>query len=110
MQVFIGFPRLTFHSQENGTKTLLYAHMYAADHILGTTYTAFFAVVWYVYVPHDGRRIANSDAQKAMMGGSQSGVGMDEASRTAAAMTVWKSERGFSAAVLVIGWLLKVRL
>ncbi|BGP25737.1 hypothetical protein JCM10295v2_004670 [Rhodotorula toruloides] len=95
-------------SEENGTKTLLYAHMYAADHILGTVYTAFFAVVWYVYVPHDGRRIANSDAQKAMMGGSQSGVGMDEAARTAAAMTVWKSERGFSAAVLVIGWLLKV--
>ncbi|BGP33293.1 hypothetical protein JCM10296v2_005087 [Rhodotorula toruloides] len=95
-------------SEENGTKTLLYAHMYAADHILGTVYTAFFAVVWYVYVPHDGRRIANSDAQKAMMGGSQSGVGMDEAARTAAAMTVWKSERGFSAAVLVIGWLLKI--
>lgn len=63
-----------------------------------------------MFVPHDGRRVANSDAQKAMMGGSQSGDGMDEAARTAAAMGVWKSERGFSATVLAIGWLLKVRL
>lgn len=43
------------------------------------------------------------------MGGSQSGTAMDDAARTAAAMGVWQSERGFSAAVLVVGWLLKVR-
>ncbi|GAA6006845.1 Kei1p [Rhodotorula paludigena] len=95
-------------SEENGPKTLYYAHLFAADHLIGTVYTAFFAVVWYMFVPHDGRRVANSDAQKAMMGGSQSGDGMDEAARTAAAMGVWKSERGFSATVLAIGWLLKI--
>ncbi|GAA5822316.1 hypothetical protein JCM3770_001568 [Rhodotorula araucariae] len=95
-------------SEENGPKTLLYAHGFAADHLVGTIYTAFFAVVWYLFVPHDGRRVANSDAQKAMMGGSQTGVEMDEAARTAAAMGVWKSERGFSAAVLAVGWLLKI--
>ncbi|GAA5987497.1 hypothetical protein JCM10908_001978 [Rhodotorula pacifica] len=95
-------------SEENGDKTLRYAHLFAIDHLVGTVYTTFFAVVWYVYVPHDGKRIANSEAQKAMMGGSQTGIIMDDAARTAAAMGVWQSERGFSAAVLVIGWLLKV--
>lgn len=44
------------------------------------------------------------------MGGSQSGVEMDETERTQAAMGVWTSERGFSGAVLLVGWLLKVRL
>ncbi|GAA5922712.1 hypothetical protein JCM3775_006108 [Rhodotorula graminis] len=95
-------------SEENGPKTLLYAHGFAADHLVGTVYTTFFAVVWYLFVPHDGRRVANSDAQKAMMGGSQSGVEMDETERTQAAMGVWTSERGFSGAVLLIGWLLKI--
>ncbi|GAA5839514.1 hypothetical protein JCM9279_005965 [Rhodotorula babjevae] len=95
-------------SEENGPKTLLYAHGFAADHLVGTVYTTFFAVVWYLFVPHDGRRVANSDAQKAMMGGSQSGVEMDETERTQAAMGVWTSERGFSGAVLVVGWLLKI--
>jgi hypothetical protein len=96
-------------TQENGDKTLRYAHLFAIDHLVGTVYTTFFAVVWYIYVPHDGKRIANSAAQKAMMGGSQTGIIMDDAARTAAAMGVWQSERVFSAAVLVIGWLLKVR-
>ena len=96
-------------SEENGYKTLRYAHLFAIDHLVGTVYTTFFAVVWYIYVPHDGKRIANSAAQKAMMGGSQTGIIMDDAARTAAAMGVWQSERVFSAAVLVIGWLLKVR-
>ncbi|KWU43706.1 DUF1753-domain-containing protein, partial [Rhodotorula sp. JG-1b] len=94
-------------SEENGDKTLRYAHLFAIDHLVGTVYTTFFAVVWYIYVPHDGKRIANSAAQKAMMGGSQTGIIMDDAARTAAAMGVWQSERVFSAAVLVIGWLLK---
>lgn len=97
------------NSQENGPKTLLYAHGFAADHLVGTIYTCFFAVVWYLFVPHDGRRVANSAAQKAMMGGSESGVEMDEAERTAAAMGVWTSERGFSGTVLLLGWLFKVR-
>lgn len=98
----------TILSQENGPKTLLYAHIFALDHLLGTLYTTFFAVVWYAWVPHDGRRVANSDAQKAMMGGAGTHE-MDEATRTAAAMTVWEGERGFSAAVLVLGWVIKVR-
>lgn len=34
---------------------------------------------------------------------------MDDAARLAAAQGVWKSERGFSAVVLLVGWGLKVR-
>lgn len=66
-------------------------------------------MIWYLYVPHDGRRVANSDAQKEMMG-ELSRNGIDDVVRKVAADAIWKSERGFSAAVLVSGWLLKVRV
>ncbi|CEQ41222.1 SPOSA6832_02912 [Sporobolomyces salmonicolor] len=94
-------------AEENGPKTLIYAHLFAIDHLVGTLWTSLFAVIWYVYVPHDGRRVANSDAQKAMMG-ANTGTGLDDQARVDAAASVWKGERGFSATVLVIGWLLKV--
>ncbi|GAA5873750.1 hypothetical protein JCM16303_002576 [Sporobolomyces ruberrimus] len=93
--------------EENGPKSLIYAHLFAVDHLVGTLYTSLFAAIWYLYTPHDGRRIANSDAQKAMMG-TNTGTGLDDAGRVEAAMGVWKSERGFSGAVLLIGWTLKV--
>lgn len=97
-------------SQEDGKNTLLYAHLFAIDHLVTTAYTALFAVVWYVYVPHDGRRVANSDAQKEMMGlGGELLSSTSESVRKAAAEAIWKSERGFAAAVLVGGWLIKVR-
>lgn len=91
--------------KEDGNKTLSYAHLFAFDHLVGTVCTAWFAVVWYMYTPHDGRRVANSDAQKEMLGD----VVMDDATRIHAAQAIWKSERGFSAAVLACGWLIKVR-
>ncbi|GAA6059762.1 hypothetical protein JCM10212_001970 [Sporobolomyces blumeae] len=93
--------------EENGPKSLVYAHLFAIDHLVGTLYTSLFAAIWYLYTPHDGRRIANSDAQKAMMG-NNTGTGLDDVGRVEAAMGVWQSERGFSGAVLVIGWMLKV--
>lgn len=91
--------------QEHPASTLTYAHLFALDHVINTLYIAFFAVDWYLYVPHDGRRVANSEAQKQML--SEGNFGDDE-SRKAAAQAIWKSERGFAAAVLVGGWLLKV--
>ncbi|SCV74912.1 BQ2448_7941 [Microbotryum intermedium] len=97
-------------AEENGPKVLLYAHLFALDHCVGTIFTSLFAVVWYIYVPHDGRRVANSDAQKEMMseGSASSAAFLDDAARKAAAQAVWKGERGFSAAVLMVGWLLKI--
>lgn len=91
-------------SEEDGSKTLVYGHLFAFDHLVSTVYTAWFGVVWYAFTPHDGRRVANSDAQKEMLGD----VVMDDATRIRAAEAIWKSERGFSAAVLVLGWLIKV--
>jgi len=90
--------------EEHPASTLTYAHLFALDHVINTLYIAFFAVDWYLYVPHDGRRVANSEAQKQML--SEGNFGDDE-SRKAAAQAIWKSERGFAAAVLVGGWLLK---
>jgi inositol phosphorylceramide synthase regulatory subunit len=92
--------------QEDGNRTMLYAHLYALDHLLATSWTVFFAVVWWFFVPHDGRRVANSDAQKDMMDGDA--VPLNPEERVAAAQAVWRSERGFSAAVLISGWFLKV--
>ena len=94
--------------QENGHKTLVYAHLFAIDHLISTVYTAFFAVLWYAYIPHDGERVANSEAQKAMMGDGGMGGKLDHDARKAAALALWKSERGFSAAVIVGGWFIKV--
>lgn len=67
----------------------------------------FFAVVWWVYTPHDGRRQANSAAQKEVM---ESGPGHDMSpeERMEAAMIIWNTEKGAATAVLVIGWIAKV--
>lgn len=93
--------------QENSSVALPYAHLFALDHFISTAYTVLFAVIWWVLTPHDGRRIANSEAQKAMQG---VGAGpYDPNERKALAEGVWSSERGFAAAVLVLGWFLKVR-
>ncbi|KAK4047406.1 hypothetical protein OIV83_005453 [Microbotryomycetes sp. JL201] len=96
-------------AEENGPRSLMYAHLFALDHLVGTIYTTLFAVVWYVYVPHDGRRVANSDAQKQMMGDIDGTMmGLNDEERAAAAQAVWKSERGFAAAVLLAGWFIKI--
>ncbi|KAI5478627.1 hypothetical protein MNV49_004769 [Pseudohyphozyma bogoriensis] len=93
-------------NEENGPKVLYYAHGFLLDHLVSTIYTVLFFVNWYYYVPHDGRRVANSDAQKEMMG---EGAGhRDEAAVEAAAQLVWKGERGFSAFVIVVGWFIKL--
>merc|ERR1712093_277346 len=104
---------------ESAPQTLLYAHLYSIDHIVSTLSTLYFAVHWYVYNPHDGRRVANSEAQQAIVDGlkAASGVmGIDlsetaddtDAERAAKAHAIWDEERGFSTFVLVAGWLIKI--
>lgn len=94
---------------------LVYAHLYLIDHVVATLSTLYFGVQWYVYNPHDGKRIANSAAQKEILEGSTgasspggSGLGDDSAERARKALAVWQDERGFSTFVLAAGWLLKV--
>lgn len=92
--------------QEDPRKTLYFAHIFLGDHLLNTIWTVSFAVAWWVYNPHDGKRIANSDAQKSMMdtGGPQ----MTDGERRAAAQTIWNKEKDAAAMALIIGWCLKV--
>ena len=94
--------------QEDPKQSLYFAHFFFADHILSTAWLVFFAVVWWVYTPHDGRVQANSAAQKEVM---ESGAGhnMTDEERAAAAMTIWNAEKGIATSMIVLGWLAKVR-
>ena len=89
---------------------LYFAHIFFADHVLNTIWTVYFAVHWWLYTPHDGRRNANSPAQQALIdayiGQHQS---MSEAERAAAAERVWRSEKGQALTIIILGWLIKVR-
>lgn len=87
---------------------LYFAHLFFADHVISTAWTTFFAVVWWIYTPHDGRRQANSLAQEQLMHGGL-GHNMTEAERTEAAMTIWKEEKDLAATVIIVGWCAKVR-
>jgi len=98
-------------AEEKADSTLTFAHLFALDHFISTTWTVIFASIWWYHTPHDGRRIANSDAQKEMMTGPIGGGGVefaDTAERVAAAERVWLGERGFAAVVLIFGWLVKI--
>ncbi|KAL7009873.1 hypothetical protein EMMF5_000781 [Cystobasidiomycetes sp. EMM_F5] len=101
--------------QEHPDKVLAYAHIYLADHIVSTLYTVYFGVNWYVYTPHDGRRVANSEAQKEILEGHAAAGGPgnhatveDSQERARQALAVWRDERAFSTFVLLAGWLLKI--
>lgn len=71
-------------------------------------WTVFFAVMWWVYNPHDGARQANSEAQQAMMDGGPTIHHLTPEERELAAMEIWNQEKGTAAAVIIISWLSKV--
>ncbi|KAH9025831.1 Inositolphosphorylceramide synthase subunit Kei1-domain-containing protein [Lactarius hengduanensis] len=87
-----------------------FAHAFFADHILNTTWTVYFAVNWWLYTTHDGRRNANSPAQQAIIEGY---IGehqdMSPEERAAAAERVWRAEKSQALAIIILGWLIKVR-
>lgn len=69
----------------------------------------FFAVVWWVYTPHDGHSVANSAAQEEMAkGGTGGSKNMTDEERIAAARLMWSTEKGTAAGVIIISWLVKV--
>ncbi|CCM02557.1 uncharacterized protein FIBRA_04660 [Fibroporia radiculosa] len=95
-------------SQENPKHSLYFAHIFFADHIISSAWLVFFAVVWWVYTPHDGRRQANSAAQEEMMNSTNGAHrNMTEEEREAAAMIIWSEEKGLATAVIVLGWVAK---
>ncbi|ETW79029.1 hypothetical protein HETIRDRAFT_246353, partial [Heterobasidion irregulare TC 32-1] len=94
--------------EEDPKRTLYFAHFFFADHVLSTAWTIFFAVHWWVYTPHDGRRFANSPAQQALIDGYIGHhLNMTEAQRVAAAEDIWGREKGIAATIIVLGWLSK---
>ena len=105
------FPQLTrrHHAQEDPKSTLYFAHLFFADHILSTSWTIFFAVVWWLYSPHDGRRVSNSAAQdqiiKNYLGETEK---VSEEERARLALQLWRSEKGVAITIIVLGWLIKV--
>ena len=79
--------------------------------MLSTAWTIYFAVVWWIYTPHDGRQEITSPAQKEIMeAGGGGDLRMTPEERVAAATAIWNQEKGTSMAVIVVGWFIKVRL
>ncbi|KAH9030188.1 Inositolphosphorylceramide synthase subunit Kei1-domain-containing protein [Lactarius hengduanensis] len=95
-------------NDENPKHMLYFAHAFFADHILNTTWTVYFAVNWWLYTTHDGRRNANSPAQQAIIEGY---IGehqdMSPEERAAAAERVWRAEKSQALAIIILGWLIK---
>lgn len=100
-------------SDERTSEVLRFAHFYLFDHLLGTMYTLVFAINWWLYVSHDGQRLVNGDAQKAMieLAISRNEVAGEELSaeeRAKIALALWSSEKLFAVLVLLSCWILKV--
>ena len=95
--------------QEDPKSTLYFAHLFFADHVLSTSWTIFFAVVWWLYSPHDGRRVSSSAAQdqiiKGYLGETET---VSEEERARLALQLWEREKGVAIAIIVLGWLIKV--
>ena len=105
------FPQLTRRNrmQEDPKSTLYFAHLFFADHILSTSWTIFFAVVWWLYSPHDGRRVSNSAAQDQIIEnylGETEKVSEEERARLA--LQLWGKEKDVAIAIIILGWLIKV--
>ncbi|CAK5279732.1 unnamed protein product [Mycena citricolor] len=97
--------------QEDPRQTLYYAHLFCGDHILSTLWTAFFAMQWWWYIPHDGARQANSQAQADLIAiANLTEAVLTDGERTQAAQLIWNQEKGTSAVVILLAWLAKIYL
>ncbi|CAH7689659.1 Inositolphosphorylceramide synthase subunit Kei1-domain-containing protein [Phakopsora pachyrhizi] len=92
--------------EENPRKAMIYAHYLLIDQLISTLYTIIFGIGWYIQNPHDGRRIANSDAQKNMM--NPNAPDLTPELRKQAAQTIWKTERNFATSILIFIWTTKL--
>jgi len=92
--------------EENPRRTFIYANSLLLDHLISTLYLVYFGIEWYYKNPHDGRREAHGDAQKNMM--NPDAPRLSPEMRKQAAQAIWKEERGFATAILVLVWLTKL--
>ena len=106
------FPQLTCRNptEEDPKSTLYFAHLFFADRVLSTSWTVFSAVVWWLYSPRDDRRMSNSAAQDNIIEnylGETEKVSEEERARLA--LQLWRKEKGVAIAIIILGWLIKVR-
>ncbi|KAJ7151732.1 Inositolphosphorylceramide synthase subunit Kei1-domain-containing protein [Mycena filopes] len=96
---------------EDPRKTLYFAHLFSADYVLSTSWTAYFAVAWWFHNPHDGARQTNSQAQQDLIAIAHlTGPVLTDEQRAEAARLIWNAEKGMAFAVIVISWLSKIYL
>lgn len=96
---------------EDARQTLYLAHLFCADYILSTSWTAYFAATWWWHTPHDGARQANSQAQEDMIAVAQlTGPTLTPEERAQAALLIWNQEKQMAFAVILISWLSKIYL
>ncbi|KZV92367.1 DUF1753-domain-containing protein, partial [Exidia glandulosa HHB12029] len=93
---------------EDPKRTLYFAHIFLLDHLLSTTWTVFFGVLWWVYTPHDGKRQANSKAQQDLAKLANVSMPLTDEEREIAAMQIWNKEKGFAMTLIIVGWLAKI--
>lgn len=98
-------------ADESTHKCLKLAHLYALDHVVQTIYALRFARHQWYEIPHDGARSFNSQAQKDLvdLAISRHEIPAERPSNTAEiAHGLWEQEKGFTAFVLILAWLLKI--
>ncbi|KAJ7237468.1 Inositolphosphorylceramide synthase subunit Kei1-domain-containing protein [Mycena haematopus] len=94
---------------EDARQTLYLAHLFAADYVLSTSWTVYFAVGWWWYTPHEGARQTNSQAQEDLIAVAQiTGPTLTEEQRAEAARLIWDQEKGLAFAVILVSWLSKI--
>ncbi|EJU03664.1 DUF1753-domain-containing protein [Dacryopinax primogenitus] len=106
MLVAIWWLGLRIILSENPRYTFWIAYAFLLDHVITTIWLAYFALEWWIWTPHDGRRVAHSAAQEALIN-SVAGHNMTDAERELAAQAIWDKEKGTAGGVVVISWLVK---
>jgi hypothetical protein len=99
--------------QENSKDVFYFAHAFICDHLLSSLWLAYFSVHYWMYTDHNGERVINSEAQRQLIEVASDILDIPELStdeRHRIAQDLWNTEKGHAAAVIIIGWVLKVSI
>lgn len=111
-------------SDEDAQHALTYAHLFTLDHMISTFWTLLFTFNWFYFTPHDGQpTTTQSSHQTGLMDLIETIEAqyrtpeemqklhhdqLTPGQRKMSAERIWKEEKDFSAAVLTLGWLVKI--
>jgi len=96
---------------ENSKDVFYFAHAFICDHLLSSLWLAYFSVHYWLYTDHNGERVINSEAQRQLIEVASDILDIPELStdeRHRIAQDLWNTEKGHAAAVIIIGWVLKI--